>query len=220
MLLTAMLSSKLAIVITSAVVAAGGLTGVGYAANDAAPGDALYGLDCAMESIGLGDGGLQERVREATELVERGETEKGLNHVAQAIQDRAGLGDSGQANGALVRAANALQKSAQTGNQGDSSLIQARVADMLRWMSANLAQSSTQGEEFGAGVTERAREIAAAAEQLRTQTQDQTQDQTRTRTQTETQSQDQTQQQSGTTHQNQNGEVAQSQSGQGSKGGK
>ena len=63
MILSTILGTKVAAVIASAVVAAGGLTGVGFAADNAAPGDALYGLDCALERVGLGDGGAQERVQ-------------------------------------------------------------------------------------------------------------------------------------------------------------
>jgi hypothetical protein len=217
MFLTAILSTKLAAVLASAVVAAGSLTGVGYAANNAAPGDVLYGLDCAMERAGLGDGGAQERIQEATKLVERGEVEKGINHAAQALQNRAGLDENGQANGALVAAANAVQNVIQTANQGDSDQIRARVAEMLQWMSASMDQGPTaQGEEFGQGVTERAREIAGAAEQLRAQTQTQTQSQEQTQTQT----QEQSHEQSGSANQNQNGETYQNQSGQGGPGGK
>jgi hypothetical protein len=225
MLLTAMLSTKLAVVVTSAVVAAGGLTGVGFAANDAAPGDVLYGLDCAMESVGLGDGGAQERIHEATELVERGEVEQGLNHAAQAAQSQVGLDENGQAMGALTAASNAVRNGTHAANQGEASQIQARVAEMLQWMSATMADGGgSQSQEFGQGVTERAREITGEADQLRLRTQDQTQTQTQTQTetqdQTQTQSQDHVQEQSGAAYQEQNGEANQSQNGQGSRGGK
>jgi hypothetical protein len=212
MLLTAILSTKLAAVITSAVVAAGSLTGIGYAANNASPGDVLYGLDCAMESVGLGDGGVHERIREATKMVERGDVEQGLNHAARAIHSQAGLDGNGEANSALIAASNAVQKANQTANWGEAGQIKARVAEMLQWMSTAMVQGVAQGDEFGQGVAERARESAGEADQLRTQT--------RNQTQTQTLSQDDSQEQSGATYQNQNGEVDHSPSGQGSKGGK
>jgi hypothetical protein len=192
MLLTTILTTKLAAVIGSAVVALGSFSGVAYAANGAAPGDTLYGLDCALESVGLGDGGLEERLTEATRLCDRGEVERGLNHAAAAVQNQAGL-ESGQANGALTAAANAVQNAFQTANQGESDQIRARVAAMLQWM----ATTEAQGKEFGQGVSERAREIAGAAEQEPNQNQNQERNQ----------------------NQRQNGEPEQNQSGE-AKGGK
>jgi hypothetical protein len=38
------------------------MSGVAVAANRAAPGDALYGIDRALEKIGIGAGGAQERL--------------------------------------------------------------------------------------------------------------------------------------------------------------
>lgn len=42
--------------------------GLAYAANGAKPGDLLYGLDRAIEAIGIGDGGSDERLAEALAL--------------------------------------------------------------------------------------------------------------------------------------------------------
>ncbi len=39
-------------------------SGLAYAANGAKPGDLLYGLDLALEGIGIGDGGVEERLAE------------------------------------------------------------------------------------------------------------------------------------------------------------
>jgi hypothetical protein len=201
MLLTTILSTKLAAIIVSVVVASGTLTGVAVAANNAAPGDVLYGLDCAMERVGVGDGGVQERLQEATKLVERGDFEQGLNQAAQAMQNQAGLDANGQANGALVAAAHSFQNSLQTANKGESDQMRAQAAEMLRWMSDTVGQGTAiKSEDFGQGVTTRAREIVGTADQVQTQSQ------------LRTQTQDQTQDQSGSTSQNQ--------SAQGSKGGK
>lgn len=199
MILSTIVSTKIAAVVASAVVAAGGLTGLGFAADNAAPGDTLYGLDCAMERIGLGDGGVQERVQEAAKLVKRGEVDKGLSHAAEALRNRAGFDQDGQANGALVQAANSVQNAIQTANQGESDQIQARVAEMLQWMEQTMAQNR-EGEdvEFGQGVAERARVIAGEAEQICTRTQLQTQ--------TQLQEQDQQQDGEGSQYQYKNGD--------------
>ena len=149
--------TKLIVALATVVVLLAGFSGVAYAADGAAPGDTLYGLDCALEHVGIGDGGLQERLTEATHLAECGQVEDGLNHAALSIASRLGLGEGSQANAALITAANAVQ----TTNQGESNEIRARVAEMLRWM----ATTETQGEEYGQGVTERAREISATCEQ-------------------------------------------------------
>lgn len=190
MILSTIVGTKIAAVVASAVVAAGGLTGLGFAADDAVPGDTLYGLDCAMERIGLGDGGVQERVREAEKLVRQGEVEKGLNHAAEALRNQAGLDKDGEANGALVQAANSVQNAIQTANQGESDQIRARVAEMLQWMSQTMAQDRA-GEEgdFGQGVAERARVIAGEAEQIRTGAQAQSQTQTQLQNQDDGQGQ-------------------------------
>ena len=44
-------------------------SGLAYAANGAGPGDLLYGLDLALETIGIGDGGTDERLAETPALV-------------------------------------------------------------------------------------------------------------------------------------------------------
>ena len=46
--------------------------GMAYAANGAKPGDLLYGLDRALEGIGIGDGGADERLAESLALVASG----------------------------------------------------------------------------------------------------------------------------------------------------
>ena len=48
------------------------LSGVAIAADGAVPGDLLYGVDRAMERIGIGDGGVDERIVEFDALIERG----------------------------------------------------------------------------------------------------------------------------------------------------
>ncbi len=62
-----------------------GMTGVAVA-DDAVPGDALYGLDRAMESIGIGAPGLSERIAEAQALSQRGEITAAIAHAADAVE--------------------------------------------------------------------------------------------------------------------------------------
>lgn len=70
LVLSSLLSSMLVKVFAASVAVAAVGTGLGVAADNAVPGDALSGLDRAMESVGLGDGGAAERLEEAQSLVD------------------------------------------------------------------------------------------------------------------------------------------------------
>ena len=48
----------------TSVLMVGSMTGVAWAADGAAPGDFLYGLDRALEAVGIGAGGIAERLAE------------------------------------------------------------------------------------------------------------------------------------------------------------
>lgn len=148
------MKTKVLVTLGTVVALLAGFSGAAYAADGAVPGDTLYGFDCALENVGIGDGGLQERLTEATRLAERGEVDECLSHAALAIANQAGLDQDGQANAALIAAANAVQAA----NQGESSQIHSRVSEMIQWM----ATTQAQGEDYGQGVTERAREISGA----------------------------------------------------------
>lgn len=151
------MKTKLIVAFGAMVALLAGFSSAAYAANGAAPGDTLYGFDCALENVGIGDGGLQERLAEAAHLAECGLVNECLNHAALAIRNQAGLEEGGPADAALVAAANAVQAT----NQGESTEIRNRVAEMVQWMATNQAHS----EGYGQGVTERAEEISGACEQ-------------------------------------------------------
>ena len=50
--------------LATTVLMVGGMTGVAWAADGAAPGDLLYGIDRALEAVGIGAGGSAERLEE------------------------------------------------------------------------------------------------------------------------------------------------------------
>ena len=81
------LRTRAAAVAAALVMTFGGLGGVAYAANGAAPGDFLYGLDRALEAVGIGNGAGDERLAEAAELVEQGHADHGLEHAANIVAD-------------------------------------------------------------------------------------------------------------------------------------
>jgi hypothetical protein len=86
------LRTRAAAAVAATVMSVGGLGGVAYAANGATPGDFLYGLDRALEAVGVGNGGASERIAEAIVLVQQGATGHGLEHAAGIVPDEAGAG--------------------------------------------------------------------------------------------------------------------------------
>lgn len=76
-------SARAALAGVSFLLLFGSLTGV--LANDAAPGQLLYGLDRAAEKVGLGRGDARERLQEALRLVERGDNDGALLIAAEAV---------------------------------------------------------------------------------------------------------------------------------------
>jgi hypothetical protein len=125
-----------------------GMAGVAQAADAAAPGDTLYGLDRALERVGINNGGLDERLDEAQALAEDGRSAEALEHLAAAF-------DTSSPN-----AADALERAAESfGLQNNPSQgVHEEVADMLDW----IAERQASGREFGQGVAERAKEIGAS----------------------------------------------------------
>lgn len=69
----------------SAVLIVASLAGVAVAADHSGPGDILYGLDRALEAVGIGSGGSAERLEEVKALVADGEVEDGLSHAGETL---------------------------------------------------------------------------------------------------------------------------------------
>lgn len=138
---------RLATVGLSAALVMGLLTGVAFAADGSHPGDALYGLDRALETMGIKDGGIAERLDEAQALADDGQTAEALAHMAEALGET-----SPNAASALENAAGRFEP-----HDNPSQSVREGVADMLEWMSRREAS----GREFGQGVAERARALGA-----------------------------------------------------------
>jgi hypothetical protein len=134
-----------------------GSTGVAVAANAAVPGNDLYGLDRALERIGIGDGGGGERLDEAGELLARGETRLALEHVTEALDAE----DDEEAKSALAAAIEPLL----TPQVGDADVDAQEVADLLTYIGENMGSGvGADGDEFGRGVAEIARGISTGEE--------------------------------------------------------
>lgn len=79
------LRARLAVVMASMMALLLATAGVGLAADGAMPGDPLYGLDRAMERVGIGNGQAHERLAEAVALAEAGHVGRGLDHAAATL---------------------------------------------------------------------------------------------------------------------------------------
>lgn len=125
-----------------------GLTGVAAASDASVPGDSLHGIDRALERIGINDGGLPERLAEASELATRGQPVDALNHVTDSLATT-----SPDAVHALQAVVDKLDS-----NEAASEDVLADVTGMLEWMST----SDVSGRDFGQEIAERARQIGPA----------------------------------------------------------
>lgn len=137
---------RIATVGTSLALALGSTAGVAVAANQAVPGDQLYGIDQAMERVGLGAGGSAERLGEALELVQRGDLAEGLQHAAENV-----TGVSADSNAAQALSDAAERIAAERGVASDE--VRAQVAALLQYLADNA------GEVDGQVVSQLARDI-------------------------------------------------------------
>lgn len=145
--LVASLRRRVAATAVAATVFLGGMSGLAAAADGAKPGDALYGVDRAFETIGIGNGTAAERLVEVRALVEIGEVQRGLRHAANVVEKQSD--DSSGASAALEEAAvRVLDNGSEV-----SAATRERVSGLLTYISENV------GDLDGRQVAELAREI-------------------------------------------------------------
>lgn len=147
--------AKIAVAALSLLVVVG-VAGVATASDRAAPGHVLYGIDRALESIGINDGGTGERIGEARQLATAGEFRLAIDHVASAMEDGVTRDGPGEATEALRRAASKVE-SGDTETSSDE--VRAAVATMLDEMANLWDDPELDGAEFGQRVAEMARSI-------------------------------------------------------------
>jgi hypothetical protein len=137
---------------SAAVLLVGGFAGLAWAADGSAPGNALYGLDRALEHVGIGQGGAAERLQEIRDLIAGGNIPGGLSQAGELVgaTPTATPDDASQAVEALQAAA------ARVASQGSeaSSDVHAQVSTLLTYLSENI------GQVDGKQVSELARGIA------------------------------------------------------------
>lgn len=117
------------------------MSGIALAADDAAPGDLLYGIDQAFELIGIGDGGIEERIAEFRTLIARGDDEKAFEFLEKVIES-ANEDESAEAQAHLDSVADARAQVA-----GDN------VAEHQQFIEDNKKDDAgADGKDFGQGV--------------------------------------------------------------------
>ena len=156
-------------VVAGAIVVFGAFSGVAVAADGAVPGDVLYGIDRALEKIGIGAGGAEERLEEARSLLSEGDSSEALRHATEVLteeEDGAAVGDAraaledaaavGDARAALEDAAVTLE----VDDQPTSTPAREDVAVLLDYIRANHGNDvGADGKEFGQGVADLAHDI-------------------------------------------------------------
>jgi uncharacterized membrane protein YgcG len=141
--------------IVGAILLVGVFSGVAMAADGAAPGDRLYGIDRALERVGIGAGGAEERLEEARTLLSEGEAGEAIRHVTEVLDDDAEF-DVTEVRDALDDAATQFEADDEPGK------ITRRedVAILLDYLRANLGPDiGVDGKEFGQGVADLAHDI-------------------------------------------------------------
>jgi hypothetical protein len=125
------------------------MSGIALAADGSAPGDFLYGVDRAFEQIGIGDGGVDERIEEIDALLDRGDDVRAYNLLDEVIESAA-QGDSMKAQ-AHLEAGAAKEKSTEVAEEN--------VAELHRFIEANKKKAvGADGKDFGQGVADIARD--------------------------------------------------------------
>ena len=133
----------------------GGSSGLALAANGAAPGDTLYGLDRAFEKVGVGRGGAVERLAEVEALFDDGDVHGALIHAEDVV------GTTGDGEDAASEAVQELEAAAEriVGRVDDSSAeVRSGVDTLLQYLTENV------GHVDGRQVARLARNIGGGAD--------------------------------------------------------
>jgi hypothetical protein len=144
--ISSLLSTALGKALAASVALAAATGGVAVVADSAVPGDALYGLDRAAENIGVGDGGVTERVEEARALLEV--------DLPAAVET---AGEAAATNGdeASAEALTAAAEQVRSAEGETSALTREAVAQLLE---------AIAGGATGQDVADAARQIAGAGD--------------------------------------------------------
>jgi hypothetical protein len=130
-----------------------GLSSVAVASDMAAPGDALYKVDRLLENLGIGDGGLNERITEAGDLMVHGAPVDALVHLDESLSIVDDLVPEQVSERVLIHLE--LAENMISPNAAEA---QRRVASIQAFIEANRGSGvGLDGEEFGQGMSEQAK---------------------------------------------------------------
>jgi hypothetical protein len=121
------------------------LSGVAMAADGAVPGDLLYGVDRAMERIGIGDGGVDERIVEFDALIERGQHQDAFDMLDE-FAESAAVSEASRAQRHIDLAA--------TKSNVIAAAAQEKVAAKQQLIEDNSNDGVGNGRDFGQGVSD------------------------------------------------------------------
>lgn len=126
----------------------GSLTGVAVASDAAIPGDWNYSIDRALETLGIGAGGAEERLQELMAMNEEGRSP------GEVLIMTSELIEGEDQSAAALALSNAADRVAVNGGGGENSeAVHQNVSELLRYLSENT------GKVDGQSVAEMAQEI-------------------------------------------------------------
>ena len=127
-----------------------GVSIVAAAAHGAVPGDPLYGIDIALEAMGIGDGSVGERITESEVLVAAGDHERAFILLGETLENA-------QASGNAIGAQQAQERIVVVASvsNGGSAVIKARVERLQRFLAENKEPGvGLDGDEFSRALSE------------------------------------------------------------------
>lgn len=146
------LTRRVAVALAAAILMIG-TSSVAIAADSATPGDALYGLDRALERIGIGAGKAEERISEADALAAAGHTEAAFALLGESLEELEARDDED----AVDKVERHLELAA-TKSDPNAVAAQLKVAALKAFIELNKGEGvGLDGKEFGQGVAEIAR---------------------------------------------------------------
>ena len=145
-------SRRVAIAAIAAVVLIA-MSGVAVAANGAAPGHPLYGVDLLLEKLGIGSGEETERIEEADTLLNSGDPDAAFILLGEYLEQLATEGNTE----AVVKVERHIELAATKSNP-NAAAAQEKVALLKAFIQDNKGEGrGLDGRDFGQGIAEIAR---------------------------------------------------------------
>jgi hypothetical protein len=146
------LTRRIAVALAAAILMIG-TSSVAIAADGANPGDALYGLDRALERIGIGAGNADERILEADALAAAGDTDAAFGLLGVSLEELEARG-----NAVAVAKVERHLELATTKSDPNAVAAQTKVLALKTFIEAYKGKGDFfDGKDFGQCVAEIAR---------------------------------------------------------------